>query len=268
LIDRLGIERPSAEEQPWSRKHVSGPGASFLTGLGAGRESTTLQGMSVKKQVLHRQSNSGMDHCAISVSVFHKFAARYREKFMDLTMYDDTYRQFCGLIRRGHARVLDAACGPGNVSRFMMAQRPDLDLLGIDLAPGMVELAREAVPSAQFALHDCRNLADLKRRFDGIICAFGLPYLMWDEVVAFIEAACTVLEPGGVLYLSTMLGRSEDSGFQRCSSLDQVYINYHGEDQLVSLLQRCDFRIVKQKRIQSPSVASKATTDLIVITKK
>jgi hypothetical protein len=45
----------------------------------------------------------------------------------------------------------------------------------------MVELAREAVPSAQFAVHDCRNLAELQRRFDGIICAFGLPYLSPEE---------------------------------------------------------------------------------------
>src|SRR6516164_8606538 len=127
-----------------------------------------------------------MDHCAISASTFDKLADRYREKYMGLTIYNDSYREFCELLRRGRARVLDAACGPGNVSRYLKAQRPDLDLLGIDLAPRMVELAREAVPSAQFAIHDCRNLVDLKGRFDGIICAFGLPYLSPEEAVAFI----------------------------------------------------------------------------------
>src|SRR5215470_15099186 len=105
-----------------------------------------------------------MDHCAQSAGLFHKFADRYREKYMDLTMYDDSYREFCELLRRGRARVLDAACGPGNVSRYLMRQRPDLDLLGIDLAPRMVELARQAVPSAQFVVHDCRKLPELKRR--------------------------------------------------------------------------------------------------------
>src|SRR5512135_2102962 len=99
-----------------------------------------------------------MDECARSAAVFHKVADGYREKFMDLTMYDDSYRQFCELLPPGRARVLDAACGPGNVSRFLLAQRPELDLLGIDLAPRMVELAREAVPSARFAVHDCRKL--------------------------------------------------------------------------------------------------------------
>jgi ubiquinone/menaquinone biosynthesis C-methylase UbiE len=96
-----------------------------------------------------------MDHCAISANAFHKLADRYREKYLDLTMYNASYREFCELLPRGPARVLDAACGPGNVSRFLIAQRPELELMGIDLAPRMLELARETVPSGQFALHDC-----------------------------------------------------------------------------------------------------------------
>lgn len=187
---------------------------------------------------------------------------------MDLTIYNDSYREFCDLLQPGRASVLDAACGPGNVARYLMALRPDLDLLGIDLAPRMVELAREAVPCARFAVHDCRNLADLKLRFDGIICAFGLPYLSGQEAAAFITAAGKALEPEGVLYLSTMLGRSEDSGFERCSDGEQVYVNYLSEDQVIGSLQGCGFTIVKRKRMPSPSAATKATTDLIVIARK
>ena len=209
-----------------------------------------------------------MDHCAISAGVFHKHADLYREKFMDLTLYNDSYREFCDLLPQGRARVLDAACGPGNVSRYLMAQRPDLDLLGIDLAPRMVELAREAVPSAEFAVHDCRHLGDLKRHFDGIICAFGLPYLSPEEAAAFIRAAEGALEPGGVLYLSAMLGNREDSGFQRCSTGDQIYLNFHDEDHIVRLLEGSGFSVLKKSRMASPSAASKVTTDLIVLAKK
>jgi SAM-dependent methyltransferase len=209
-----------------------------------------------------------MDHCANSASIFHKHAEVYRDKFMDLTMYYDSYREFCKLLRPGRARVLDAACGPGPVSRYLMAQRPDLDLLGIDLAPRMVELARAAVPSARFAVHDCRRLADLRMQFEGIICAFGLPYLSTEEATAFIRAAGQALGPGGVLYLSTMLGKPEDSGFQRASTGDQIYITYHPEKQILSSLHGCGFKVVNQRQIPSPAAASKKTTDLIVIAEK
>ncbi len=209
-----------------------------------------------------------MDHSAFSASVFHKLADRYQEKYMDLTMYQDSYREFCKLLRPGRARVLDAACGPGNVSRYLMAQRPDLQLLGVDLAPRMVELARAAVPSAQFAVHDYRKLAELNQRFDGIICAFGLAYVSAKEAEAFIRAAADALEPGGVLYLSTMLGRSEDSAFEPCSTGDRVYVNYYSEDQITSVLHQCGLTIIKHQRMPSPSAAPKPTTDWIVIAKK
>jgi cyclopropane fatty-acyl-phospholipid synthase-like methyltransferase len=205
-----------------------------------------------------------MDRCAISAVAFHKLADRYREKYMDLTMYDESYSHFSALLK-GRACVLDAACGPGNVSRYLMTQRPDLDLLGIDLAPRMVELAREAVPSARFAVHDCRHLVSLKRRFDGIICAFGLPYLSLEEVTAFIGSASEVLNPAGVLYLSTMLGNAENSGFKCCSTGDQVYINYHSEDHITRSLEKHGFTLVERTLIPSPSAASERTTDLMVI---
>ena len=206
-----------------------------------------------------------MDHCGISAGAFDKLADRYREKYMDLAMYDEFYREFCDLLPQGRACVLDAACGPGNVSRYVMAQRPEMDLMGIDLAPRMVELARAAVPSAQFVVHDLRQLAELKRRFNGIICAFGLPYLSGEEALAFIKSAGEFLEPNGAFYLSTMLGRSEDSGLERCSSGDQVYVTYYTEEQLVGWLQDAGFTVVRKEGLASPSAAPKSTTDLIVI---
>jgi 2-polyprenyl-3-methyl-5-hydroxy-6-metoxy-1,4-benzoquinol methylase len=209
-----------------------------------------------------------MDHAAISASVFDKLADRYREKFMDVTLYDACYREFCALLKPGRARVLDAACGPGNVSRYLLSQRPELELLGIDLAPRMVEIAGEAVPSARFAVHDCRRLADLQLRFDGIICAFGLPYLSEQEASEFITSASLLLDPKGVLFLSTMLGKADDSGPQCCSSGDEVHVTYHSEHELLRSLQRCGFSVIKQTHILSPSTAAKKTNDLILIATK
>ena len=207
-----------------------------------------------------------MDHSAISASVFDKHAERYRDKYMHLSLYDDSYREFCEALRPGRVRVLDAACGPGMVSRYLLAHKPELDLVGIDLAPRMVELARATVPLAHFAVHDCRRLADLEWPFGGIICAFGLPYFSKEEAAGFIKTANQALEPGGILYLSTMLG--ESSGLERFSTGEEVYVTYYNEEELLSALRTCGFEILKQNRIASPSTAPKPTTDLIVIGRK
>lgn len=84
------------------------------------------------------------DHSANSAAVFHKLADRYRDKYMGLTLYDDSYRAFCELLPPGRVRVLDVACGPGNVSRFLITQRPELDLLWPGGRGGQSRLSKPA----------------------------------------------------------------------------------------------------------------------------
>ncbi|MBT9547826.1 MAG: methyltransferase domain-containing protein [Candidatus Sericytochromatia bacterium] len=209
-----------------------------------------------------------MDPSALSAQAFDALADRYLAKFGDLTCYDQSYLVFCNGLKPGQAKVLDCACGPGHVAKYLLKQRPDLELLGIDLAPRMVELARAAVPSAQFMVHDCRDLFALERHFDGMICAFGLPYLSPEEALALIAAAERVLLPGGMFYLSTLLGPSTDSGMLHCSTGKVVHVYYHSEEVLLQALELHGFSVLMQQQISSPATASQVTMDLILIAKK
>ena len=209
-----------------------------------------------------------MDNSRNSSELFNKHARLYREKYMHLTLYDQTYDKFCNLLTKRGAHVLDAACGPGNVARWLLNRRPDLQVLGIDLAPKMIELAREATPLARFAEHDCRDLLGLGKSFDGIICAFGFPYLSREEVLQFIASAAAVLSSAGVLYISTMEGKNEDSGFESASTGDKIYVNYHSEQDIVSALEGHGFSIVDICRMASPNPSSKQTNDLFIIATK
>src|SRR5438270_7245941 len=59
-------------------------------------------------------------------------------------------------------RVLDLACGPGTLSYGLArAVSPDGDVVGIDLAPGMIELAQRNAPAGlplRFELMDMEDL--------------------------------------------------------------------------------------------------------------
>src|ERR1043165_9734514 len=99
-----------------------------------------------------------MDTCRVTVSTFDKFAESYFGKYFALTTYDAYCREFCARVVRRGAAVLDVACGPGNVSAFLLRERPDFQVLGVDLAPNMVRLAQVHVPNASFVVHDCRRL--------------------------------------------------------------------------------------------------------------
>ena len=209
-----------------------------------------------------------MDTCQVSVNTFDRFAQTYAQKYLALDTYDAYYRQFCSHLAQQGASVLDVACGPGNVSAFLARERPDLQVLGIDLAPNMVRLAQTHVPSANFLVHDCRHLPDLDRVFDGIAYGFGLNYLNQEDAEQFFESLSKVLMPNGVLYLSTMSGPREHSGLQTSSSGDQVYVYYRPKQEIEQLVQSSGLKLVFSDEIASPANASKPTIDVVLVAQR
>lgn len=214
-------------------------------------------------------SNSA-DHAAAAGAVFNRHADRYRDKFMDVGIYDRFYRELCaGLPADRPPRVLDAPCGPGNVARFVLNARPDAELLGIDLAPRMVEIARTEVPDARFEVGDCRAIAALPGTFDAIVNAFGLPYLTPDEADAFLGAAAARLAPGGLLFVSTMTAAPARAGWESTASGDaQLWLTYHAADELPARIAGHGFAILRHELLDSPPGAAAATRDLVVIARR
>jgi len=209
-----------------------------------------------------------VDTCRISVNTFDRLAETYAGKYFALGTYDAYYREFCSHVPRQGATVLDVACGPGNVSAFLVRERPDLQVVGIDLAPNMVRLAQTHAPSAGFLVHDCRHLVDLGRVFDGIVYAFGLNYLDQEDAEQFFSSLGEVLTPNGVLYLSAMLGPRERSGLQTSSSGDQIYVYYRPRQEIHQLVRSAGLKIVFSDDIASPANASKPTIDVVLVAQR
>lgn len=210
---------------------------------------------------MSQQDSSSLFEMPVSVQVFDQQAERYQERFMDVGLYDASYQQFCQMLPSGRARVLDVACGPGNVSRKLLQQRPELDVLGIDLAPQMLALAKQAVPAARFKVHDIRQLQALSDVFDGMICAFGIPYLTAAEVTAFCAACAQCLRAEGVLYLSFSVLPAETAERPDCPD----YLHFHEPAFVRECLLACGFGEIVEILVPSPEGARLLTQDVIVI---
>jgi len=204
----------------------------------------------------------------LAVKVFDRHAQTYEDKYMDQGLYQDTLDALCTLVSKPHAAVLDVACGPGNVAKYLLGKRPDLEILGIDLAPNMLELAQKNNPQAKFLNMNCKAIARLPGTYDAIVCAFVLPYLSKDEAAALIADAAKLLNPGGVLYLSTMEDDYARSEWQTSGSGDRLFMHYHEGSYLVAALEQNGLKLLKQKRQDFPSPDGKKVTDLILIAVK
>jgi SAM-dependent methyltransferase len=207
------------------------------------------------------------DFCLVSVATFSRLAERYAEKYFHLDMYDVYLERFAQRIG-SRASVLDVACGPGNVSAYLAKARPDLNLVGIDLAEGMIQQARLRVPSAEFLVKDCRHVSELGRVFDAAAFAFGLSYLTDDDAERLFSSLNTTLTESALLYLSTITGEPLWSGFETSSSGDKVYLRYRSVADVVAMVERAGYRIDFTEVIPSPANAPKATQDLILIAQR
>jgi predicted TPR repeat methyltransferase len=209
-----------------------------------------------------------MDKSKIAVEIFDKRANQYQDKFMDVLLYHDTLQLFCTNIKKENADILELACGPGNVTKYLLTLRPNFRILATDLAPNMLRLAKLNNPEAEFRSMDCREIGKLNKKFDAIMAGFALPYLTKEEAINLIRDAAELLNENGIFYLSTMEDDYGKSGFQTSSSGDRIFIHYHQANYLTQALEENGFKIVELTRIDFPKEDGSKTTDLILIAQK
>lgn len=209
-----------------------------------------------------------VDKTQIAVSVFNKLAELYQSKFMDVSMYHDTFDVFCHAVEKQNAKVLELACGPGNITKYLLFKRPDFKILGTDLAPNMIELAKINNPNASFQLLDSREMLKLNATYDALMCGFILPYLSKDETEKLIMDAAQILHQGGIMYISMMEDDYSKSGYRKGSTGDEIYLYFHQADYLIEALRKNGFEMIEEQRKKYQMQENIDTVDLILIAKK
>jgi len=89
------------------------------------------------------------------------------------------------------AAVLDLATGDGRVLRWMREARPDLDLVGVDLAPDLPAAPEGTRVTGGVAMEDVPEPDD---SFDAIVSQFGFEY---GDVPSVASEIVRMLRPGG-----------------------------------------------------------------------
>ena len=206
---------------------------------------------------------------SITQATYNKVAQQYWEKVASLDHYNASYDTFCELLSQD-AKVFEMGCGPGNVTQYVLNNRPDLQYTASDLAPSMLALAKKHNTNVQFLQLDCREIVTLNQKFDAIIGAFVLPYLNKTECATLICDCAKALTPKGVLYLSTMEGDYAQSGFEHTSfsGEDQVYIHYHQEAFLRECLSENDFEVLHLIKQACHEPDGRVYNDMIFIVRK
>jgi SAM-dependent methyltransferase len=110
---------------------------------------------------------------------------------------------FVGRLRiPAGARVLDIACGSGNVS--IPLARQGAEVTGVDIAPNLLAQARERAAAenlaAEFDEGDAEQLPYADASFDAAVSMFGAMFAPRPEAV--VSEVARILRPGGLLAMA------------------------------------------------------------------
>jgi SAM-dependent methyltransferase len=97
-------------------------------------------------------------------------------------------------------QALDAACGTGRHAGRLTALGHTV--VGVDLTPEMLELARANVPAAKFVAGDLIAIPAADREFDLVVCGLALSHLT--DLEAAVGELARVLRSGGVMVISVL----------------------------------------------------------------
>lgn len=205
------------------------------------------------------------------MSLFDAHAEAYAAKYADITLFQPALDQFCQALPTTRHRLLDIACGPGQLSRYVLTQCPEGQLMGIDLAPNMLACAQRILPAAEFRQLDCREIGrQFEPGFAGIICGFVLPYLLPSEAEQLINDMAALLLPGGILYLSTMEDSRHSEKWQTSSSGEgpSLRSSYYTADQLTAWFAQENLEVLYLERIEQPYQRGTTENDLVLVARK
>ncbi len=210
-----------------------------------------------------------MDKYELNKNTFNKLATEYQDRFMEYEGYLDTFDLFLKELEKNNASILDVACGPGNVTKYLLSHRAQLNIYGIDIASNMIDLARINNPSAKYDVMDCRYLSHVSDSFHAVICAFGLPYLSKEDAVKLISDSCNLLEENGLFYMSTMEGDNGQSEYVKSAAYNEsTFVYYHETSYLKKALEINEMEILHEIRRPYQNNEGKKFVDLFLISQK
>lgn len=138
---------------------------------------------------------------------YDRVAERYAEEFWDeLTRkpFDQDLLADLAARWKGKGHVLDVGCGPGHITAHLAAL--GVDVAGVDLSPGMVEVARTRHPGLRFEVADMRQLPNGDHELAGIVAMYSVIHIAPGEMPDVIAEFRRVLADDGVLLVAGHAG--------------------------------------------------------------
>lgn len=184
------------------------------------------------------------DWNGLLVESYNRVAEGYAEQFfdeLDRKPFDrdllDRYADTVG----GHGRVCDLGCGPGHVARYLQAR--GVEVLGVDISPRMVDVARRLNPGIPFDVGDMLALGMPDSSLAGVVAFYSIIHLARSVVPRALDEMMRVLRPGGVALISVHGGEGELHADEFLGQTVSIDASLFQPAEMKTLLESAGFRV-------------------------
>jgi len=110
-------------------------------------------------------------------------------------------KRFSEMVEDG--KILDAGCGTGRDTEFFNEE--GLKAVGIDIAEGMIEFAKEN-KKGEFKIMNLKNTEFADDYFNGVWCSASIFFMNEEQMKRSLDELSRVLKGQGILYISFKTG--------------------------------------------------------------
>src|SRR3954471_23701990 len=123
--------------------------------------------------------------------------AEQHQDVLDASPWDRAVLGTFAELVGGSGPVADLGCGPGRLTGHLASL--GLDVFGVDLSPGMVDVARRAHPGLRFEVGSMAALDIGDGSLAGALAWYSLIHTPPEELPSVVAELARVLAPGGRL---------------------------------------------------------------------
>jgi len=183
------------------------------------------------------------------------------EAALDRSLLEDLASLFCH-----GGRVADLGCGPGRVAAFLAAK--GVEVVGIDLSLGMLEMARRAHADLPCAVGDLGALPLADRSLDGAVCWYSIIHTEPHRLDAVFNEMARVLVADGHVLLAFQAGRGERLHRTDVQGTPVKLTNYqHDPDDVARRLTSAGFE-VRSCAVREPELVHESTAQAFVFAQR
>lgn len=144
---------------------------------------------------------------------------------------------------RGRGVVADLGCGPGHVAAYLHGQ--DVEIVGLDLSPGMIHVASQLNPGIEFRVGDMLRTDLPDATLAGVVAFYSIVHFSPSDLGPVFQEMRRILVRDGLALLAFHIGDQTvhvDDLFGAPVSLD---FQFHQPGQVVEALRSADLAVIE-----------------------